>query len=92
CSKPYGRKHDMKRHLRTHDSGPKQYPCGRDGCDQDFHQKVALLTHWRIVKHDNIRDQVCKSCDAAFSDKSALSRHERSKHGGPKLVCVCGTE
>ncbi|KZS94081.1 hypothetical protein SISNIDRAFT_495152 [Sistotremastrum niveocremeum HHB9708] len=92
CDKPYSRAHDVKRHLRTHESGPKQYPCGRDGCDQDFHQKVALLTHWRIVRHDNIRDQVCKSCDAAFSDRSALSRHERSKHGGPKFLCECGAE
>ncbi|KZS94093.1 hypothetical protein SISNIDRAFT_453805 [Sistotremastrum niveocremeum HHB9708] len=92
CNKAYSRAHDVKRHLPTHGSGPKKYPCGRDGCDQDFHQKVALLTHWRIVKHDNIKDQVCKLCDAAFSDRSALSRHERTKHGDSKFVCECGAQ
>ncbi|KAL8293264.1 hypothetical protein RQP46_000958 [Phenoliferia psychrophenolica] len=47
CTKRFGRKSDLIRHLRIH-SDERPFACDWPGCSRGFCQRSALTVHYRV--------------------------------------------
>ena len=74
CSKSYGRKDHLMRHMRTTHSELRPFVCRV--CAQTFSRKDRLLRHEKI--HSGVPQFSCDLCDKCFIRRDSLKKHSRT--------------
>ncbi|KAI9094687.1 hypothetical protein DFS34DRAFT_628705 [Phlyctochytrium arcticum] len=66
----------------------KTFPC--DLCGRRFTRNYNLREHMQV--HDSIRVRRfhCTECPRSYFRSADLSRHRKSQHAPPILLCICG--
>ena len=72
CSKSYGRKFSLLRHISEVHKKLKLHKC--DKCPKVYGQKSALQNHNNFV-HEKIYLFQCQECNKSFGPKSTLQQH-----------------
>ena len=89
CSTWFGRKDNLKKHIRMIHLNERPFPC--EICGYPFQKKDHLHKHIRTV-HQRQRPFACDRCDKTFGQKSDLTKHVRTVHEKqrPYICKVCG--
>ena len=73
CSKSFSLKHNMTRHMLTHEND--KYPCRI--CSKTFHRTDLLSKHQSKCALKAQEGNTCDLCNKSFSQKSHLTRHRK---------------
>lgn len=65
CTKPYGRKQYLQRHINTAHLKNQAYECPFDGCGKVFGYKENMKTHYNSVHMK--KKKICKLCGKELS-------------------------
>ena len=84
CTKAFGHKSYLNRHIKTIHDGIKKEKCFHcQECEKSFINKSHLNSHVLAV-HRGERPYKCSRCAKAFGQKTYLNRHEKIVHEGIK--------
>ena len=73
CSKSFSLKHNMTRHMLTHEND--KYPCRI--CSKTFHRTDLLSKHQSKCALKAQEGNTCDLCNKSFSQKRSMTRHRK---------------
>ncbi|XP_053388834.1 zinc finger protein 652-like isoform X1 [Mercenaria mercenaria] len=83
CEKMFD-KRGLRNHIRDVHADSSKWICTFSGCEKRFKSRRFLRRH--IVRHQEIKPEVCDFCGVSFAQRGELKSHVRRIHGVQELT------